>query len=116
MKIWIEKELFQWEKDRYVCLEFSNNEPQIDNVQFYNSKDLEGQVVPLKNQRAKIPNYLLKESLPIMAVACVGSEGDTKVIGRKSFRVLKRARPEFYYEEPEDSITKEIIYDGGEEV
>lgn len=57
-----------------------------------------------------------------MAVACIGIEGDTKVIARKEFRVIPRIKPEFYEDDeipegpdiPEDT-DKEVIYDGGEE-
>jgi hypothetical protein len=52
-----------------------------------------GPEVPLENNKAKIPDYLLKESLPIMAVACIGSKGRTQVVGRREFKVIQRARP-----------------------
>lgn len=96
MRLWIEKELFQWEKDRYVNISSNNSEPEITFIQFYNEEDIVGPEVPLKNNRAKIPNYLLEKSLPIMAVACAGKEGETQVIERRKFRVLKRAKPDSY--------------------
>ena len=46
-----------------------------------------------------------------MAVACVGSKGKTQVIGRREFRVIKRAKPDDFTED-----NKHVIYDGGEEV
>ena len=46
-------------------------------IQFYNNKSQIGPEIPLENNKAKIPDYLLEESLPIMAVACVGSKGKT---------------------------------------
>jgi hypothetical protein len=70
-----------------------------------------GPEIPLENNKAKIPDYLLKESLPIMAVACIGSKGRTQVVGRREFKVIQRARPEEFKEE-----IKHVIYDGGEEV
>jgi hypothetical protein len=38
MEIWIEKELFQWEKDRFVYINTTPSEPEIKLVQFYNKK------------------------------------------------------------------------------
>lgn len=115
MKIWTDKELFQWEKDRWVYIETSENEPKITFVQFYNAKFSYGPEIPLKDGKAKIPNYLLKEGLPIMAVACIGLLGETQVIGRREFKVIKRAKPEFYVSDPDDTSI-DLIYDGGVEV
>lgn len=110
MKLWIEKELFQWETERYVNITQDSDLP-ITFIQFYNSKSKIGPEIPLKDNKAKIPDYLLEESLPIMAVACVGSKGKTQVIGRREFRVIKRAKPDDFMED-----NKHVIYDGGEEV
>ena len=49
MKIWIDKELFQWEKDRWVYVETFENEPKITFVQFYNAKFSHGPEIPLKD-------------------------------------------------------------------
>lgn len=121
--LYIEKELFQWEKDRYIYL--SQEENRITYVQFYNSKSKVGPEIAVKDNKVKIPNYLLEECLPIMALACIGQEGETQVISRREFKVLKRAKPELYVDdsdEPdipdvpgEDDSDKHIIYDGGEE-
>lgn len=111
MKLWIEKELFQWEQNRYVNVSLDENDENITYVQFYNNVDEIGLKIPLENGKAKIPDYLLKESLPIMAVACTGSEGSTQVIGRRQFKIIRRARPEDLVE-----ADKHVIYDGGEEV
>ena len=111
MKLWIEKELFQWESERYVYISLEEDESEIDFIQFYNDSNKTGPMVPLKNKKAKIPDYLLKESLPIMAVACIGSEENAQVVGRKQFKVIKRAKPEKLIEN-----NKHVIYDGGEEV
>ena len=111
MKLWIEKELFQWETERYVNVVLDNGDPSVTFIQFYNNVKKAGPEVPLKDNKAKIPDYLLEESLPIMAVACIGSKGSTQVIDRKQFKVVKRAKPEQFIEEG-----KHVIYDGGEEV
>lgn len=110
MKLWIEKELFQWETERYVNIS-QDSKSLITFIQFYNDKSKIGPEIPLENDKAKIPDYLLEESLPIMAVACVGSKGKTQVVGRREFRVIKRAKPDNYMED-----NKHVIYDGGEEV
>lgn len=109
--ITIDKELFQWEKNRYVFI--VNSEATF--VQFYNKNSFEAKVVPISNNKAKIPNYLLSEGLPITAAVCTGeSSGDLKVITRREFKVLKKPRPEGYYDE--DFTGYEIVYDGGLEV
>ena len=110
MKLWIEKELFQWETERYVNITQDSDLP-ITFIQFYNNKSKIGPEIPLKDNKAKIPDYLLEESLPIMAVACTGSKGSTWVVGRRQFKIIKRARPETNFED-----VKHVIYDGGEEV
>lgn len=115
MEITIERELFQWEKNRRIFVTQIPNEPKITCVQFYNKNSCSGPEVPLINGIANIPNYLLREPYPITAVACFNSEGNTQVVCRKEFKVLKRPRPENYYHNEED-MGKHIIYDGGEEV
>lgn len=105
----IDKELFQWEKDRFVYV----NDNNISIVQFYNKKSRYGPEVLVENGKAMIPNYLLKENLPIIAIACSGSIGETQVIGRREFKVLSRVKPEYYVDN--DTI-RDIIYDGGMEV
>lgn len=115
MNIIVEKELFQWEKNRQVFVIQEPGDPIITCVQFYNKNNCTGQEVPLRGNVAMIPNYLLREPYPIMAVACTGTIGDTKAIGRREFRVIKRARPENYYANEEGKI-RHIIYDGGEEL
>lgn len=111
MKLWIDKELFQWERDRYVNISLGINDPKITYIQFYNNLYKNGPQIPLENNKAKIPDYLLTESLPIMVVACVGSKEKAQVIGRKEFKVIKRAKPGNLIED-----TGHVIYDGGEEV
>ena len=111
MKLWIEKELFQWETERYVNVSLSDSDSQITFIQFYNNKSDKGPEIPLEDNKAKIPDYLLQESLPIMAVACMGIKGKTQVDGRRDFKVIRRAKPEEF----KDDI-KHVIYDGGEEV
>lgn len=113
----IEKELFQWEKGRYVMV----SRADITTVEFYNKKSEYGDEVIVENGQAQIPNKLLKESLPIAALACV-DDGDngTKVISRKTFKVLARPKPEFYIDDEDEPINPgpdipgvDIIYDGG---
>ena len=103
MKLWIEKELFQWETERYVNITQDSDLP-ITFIQFYNSKSKTGSEIPLEDNKAKIPDYLLEESLPIMAVACIGSKGKTQVIGRREFRVIKRAKPDDFMEDDKHVI------------
>ena len=132
MRLWIEKELFQWEKGRFVFVESAPDESQISYVQFYNKHNSSGPEVPLEGGKAKIPDELLEEYLPIMVVACTGKSGETQVIGRKKFKVIRRARPEEYIPESDDSddsdnssdpetpeypdFDEDVIYDGGEEI
>lgn len=126
MNLYIDKELFQWEKNRFVYLEKSETDPLITYIQFYNKNSKCGPEVPVVNNRAQIPDYLLEESFPIMAIACTGEQGETLAITRREFNVLKRAMPEKYEDEsdeppvpgePEepDYDDEEIVYDGGEE-
>lgn len=111
MKLWINKELFQWEVDRYVYLSTEDSDAEITFIQFYNDESKTGPEIPVEENKAKIPDYLLQESLPIMAVACTGSKGSTQVIDRREFKVIKRAKPETVIDD-----VKHVIYDGGEEV
>lgn len=108
MTLTIEKELFQWEKDRFVIVK----DEQITCVQFYNKKSKYGPEIPVKEGKALIPNYLLKEDLPIIALACTGPSGRTQVKNRREFKVLSRTKPENYID---DDTVVEIIYDGGME-
>lgn len=110
MKIEINKELFQWEKNRYIT--FSSENAPIFFV-FYNQKSKYGIEVSPKGNKVYFPNSLLKESLPITVEGCVGKLGEGQVLTRKTFKVLKRARPENYIDDEDISY---IIYDGGEEV
>ena len=112
----IEKELFQWEKGRYVIV----NNPTITTVEFYNKKSEYGDEVSVEDGRAQIPNKLLKDCLPIAALACVDDEDGTKVISRKTFKVLARPKPEFYVDDEDEPIVPgpdipgvDIVYDGG---
>lgn len=115
----IEKELFQWEKGRVVTV--SKDHPEITSIEFYNKKSEYGDEVAVVEGKAQIPNKLLKESLPIAALACVDQEDSTKVIFRKTFRVLARPKPEFYVDDEDPPVDPDapdipgvdIIYDGG---
>ena len=116
MVIRIDKELFQWEKNRYVYVDSSTEEPVITYVQFYSGQDRLGPEIKLEGGKAKIPNRLLQKSLPITALACIGDlEEGTQVIARRAFKVIPRAKPESYSDnESEEGI--EVISDGGVEV
>ena len=114
MNIVIDKELFQWEKERYVYLELADGEPVPDYIQFYNKNSSLGPEVAIFQNKAKIPNYLLTEHFPIMALACIGETGATQVLTRREFKVIKRVRPENYKEESSDDFIS-VIYDGGME-
>ena len=112
----IEKELFQWEKGRFVVV----SNPIVTTIEFYNKKSKYSDEVSVENGQAQIPNKLLKESLPITALACIDDEDGTKVISRKTFKVLARPRPEFYVDDEDGPIepgpdipSVDIIYDGG---
>ena len=113
MELKIEKELFQWEKNRFVFIE-GENAPIVSSVQFFNKKSSRAIEVDVLGGKARIPNSLLKESLPIVALACKGRLDESQVIARREFKVLKRPMPENYYEDP-SSDSKEVIYDGGVE-
>jgi hypothetical protein len=129
MNLYLDKELFQWEKNRYVFLELEDGDPQISHIQFYNKNSNLGPEIEIINNSAKIPDYLLEEKLPVIAIACTGESGKTLAIMRKEFKILERVRPEKYTDESneppvpgkpgyDDEIVydEEIIYDGGEEL
>ena len=113
----IEKELFQWEKGRFVLV----SDETITSIEFYNKKSKHSDQVEVENGQAQIPNKLLKESLPIAALACIDdNENGTRVISRKTFKVLARPKPEFYVDDEDDPVNPgpdipgiDIIYDGG---
>lgn len=115
MTLRIDKELFQWEKNRYVYIDSVEGDPKISSIQFYNKKSKYAPEVPVESDKAQIPNFLLKEALPIVAVACIESDNNgTQVITRRVFKVLARTKPEFYFDDEDTGI--EVIYDGGEEI
>lgn len=135
MKIFVDKELFQWEKNRYILLETDATTGEFPTfAQFYNSRMSVSLENPVVNNRVKIPSQLLEQDIPIMVVICSGTFGEAHVMSRKEFKVIKRARPGVGFEnsggsdEPEEpdipdtpdvpdspSGDKDIIYDGGEE-
>ena len=111
MRMQIDKELFQWEKNRYINFSFQDQNPSY--FTFHNPKSrLSLEVLP-QSDKVKIPNILLKEALPITAEACIGETGEGQVIDRRTFKVLKRPRPENYIDKEEEIY---VIYDGGEEI
>jgi hypothetical protein len=52
----IDKELFQWEKNRFILLEKQDNEPKISCVQFYNKKSKISIEENIVDGKVKIPN------------------------------------------------------------
>lgn len=108
MKIKIDKELFQWEQNREVFVDFDEDEPRVPYVQFYNSKTQKCPLVLLEDNRAFIPNELLEESLPITVLACT----DTKVLARKEFRVLKRPKPDGFDDSSQQLIKLNTLLGG----
>jgi hypothetical protein len=118
----ISKELFQWEKGRKVFV----GDPEITIIGFYNKKSKQTAEVKVIDGQAQIPNELMTQNLPITALACVEDEDGTKVMSRKTFKVLARPKPETYVEPEEPDVPDEpdtpdtpdipgvdIIYDGG---
>lgn len=114
MKIEIDKELFQWEKNRQVFVTLEENDPEISFMRFYNKVQGYSIPVPLVDGFAQIPDNFLKEALPITALACIGEKDEAKVFTRRQFRVLRQAKPIDYQDE--NNLDIELIYDGGEEL
>lgn len=110
MKIYMDGELFKGDRNRLVYIETGPNDPEITYVQFYNKKSQFSKEIQVYDNVAKIPNELIKEGLPIIAIACTGTIGRTSPICREVFDVLKDGS--FSYEQKEELV----IYDGGEEV
>lgn len=131
MKIFVDKELFQWEKNRYILLEAEPAEEQPTFAQFYNSRMSVSLDNPVVNGKVKIPPQLLEQDIPIMVIVCSGSYENAHAISRKEFKVIRRARLGNGFngsggsEEPDipdvpdtpdtPDTDKDIIYDGGEE-
>ena len=109
----IDKELFQWEKGRYVSI--ASEAAGADFVQFYNSKSKNAISVNVKNNTAKIPNELLEVNLPITALICIKNEEGDEVVHRKTFKVLYRPKPETYIDPDPSGPDSEIVFDGGVE-
>lgn len=121
MELVIERELFQWEKNRKVFIK-GENSSDINCIRFFNKKSSTSLEVAVIDESAKIPNSLLTEDLPIIALACMGTSDKAKVILRKEFKVLYCPRPENYEgnvdddsDYPDINIDEEIIFDGGVE-
>ena len=113
MEIIINKELFQWEKNRYVYINLEEGEDLPSYLQFYNKKSKKALQRNISEGKALIPNQLLKQNLPIMVLACLANDNETLVLTRKEFKVLSCPKPENYID---DETGIEIIYDGGMEV
>lgn len=114
MRIYVDKELFQWEKNRYILIKTDSASEELPTfAQFYNKKMLKSLDNPVIGNKIKIPNQLLEYDIPVMVVVCAGTYEDAHAISRKEFKIIKRAKPENGAEDP---TNKDIIYDGGEEV
>lgn len=107
MNIRIDRELFQWEKERKIIVELDQPKDNLF-VQFFNRKNNEAPLSPLEDGHAKIPNNLLEDSLPIMAIVC----DEQKVYARKEFRVLKRPRPINYQDEADILLSINLLLGG----
>lgn len=108
-------ELFQWEKNRFVEVEEGENNITI--VQFYNKNAKIGPEVEVVEGKAQIPDYLLRESCPLIAL-CYSKDGDNvRIIDRQIFKIIARAKPDSYVDEEVPTTPQEpdIIYDGGVE-
>lgn len=122
MEIKIDKELFQWEKDRKIIIESSPEEPIITILEFYNANSQVGEAEVLENNEGLIPNHLLRSAKPLTVLACTGDKGNTKPVDRQQFRIIPRPRPEGYDDSstapslPNFPTGSYIIFDGGEEV
>lgn len=105
----IERELFQWEKERYVIVKPLELIKDVYCLQFYNKKSKSALEEFVKNNnRVKIPDILLTQNIPITVIACSKEGEGTQVLAYKTFKVLPRLRPESYSED--DEI---ILYGGG---
>lgn len=101
-------ELFQWEKERYVFFE-QNGQEQAIYAQFYNSKSKVAEESEIVDDKAKIPNKLLQQNIPITVIAC-GEQGDgTHVLAHRTFRVLPRVKPISYVDDDDEPI---LLYGG----
>lgn len=108
MQIKIGKELFQWEQNREVFVDFDENELQVFYIQFYNSKTQKCPLVLLEGKRALIPNELLEQSLPITVLVCTENE----VLARREFRVLKRPKPDGFDDSSQQLIRLNSLLGG----
>ena len=131
MRIYVDKELFQWEKNRYIFIKTDSASEELPTfAQFYNKKMSKSLDSPVIDNKIKIPNQLLEYDIPVMVVVCTGSYEEAHAISRREFKIIRRAKPENGSEDPDDPeipdipdvpggdgpTDKDIIYDGGEEV
>lgn len=131
MRIYVDKELFQWEKNRYIFIKTDSASEELPTfAQFYNKKMSKSLDSPVIDNKIKIPYQLLEYDIPVMVVVCAGSYEDAYAISRREFKIIRRAKPENGSEDPDepeipdipdvpggdDPTDKDIIYDGGEEV
>lgn len=131
MRIYVDKELFQWEKNRYIFIKTDSASEELPTfAQFYNKKMSKSLDSPVIDNKIKIPYQLLEYDIPVMVVVCTGSYEEAHAISRREFKIIRRAKPGNGSEDPDDPeipdipdvpggdgpTDKDIIYDGGEEV
>lgn len=92
IKIKIENNLFQWERDREVFIDFDKTKYPTLYAQIFNAKTVSAPLIPLADNRIFIPDEVLELSIPITVLIC----SESKVVARKEFCVLKRPKPTGY--------------------
>lgn len=96
MQVIIKKELFQWEKNRYIFIDLEHGDPPITCVRFYNKKSSTAINILYEDGKAKIPDSLLTEPYPIIALICTLKNGEEQVIKRKELKVIRATKPNDY--------------------
>ena len=91
MNIKINGDLFQWEKNRIISVDF-NRDKQNLYAQIFNCKTDVCELIPILDNSILIPDKLLEQPYPITVIICT----EDQVISRKEFRVLKRPKPSGY--------------------
>ena len=92
MEIKIEKNLFQWEKDRKVFIECNKTDYPSLYVQVFNTKTIAAPLIPLTTDYIIIDDKILEQPLPITVLVC----SEERVFARREFSVLKRPKPDGY--------------------
>lgn len=90
MEIKIEKNLFQWERNKKIFINYDKTKYSSLQVQVFNAKAKTAPFIPLINDYIVIDDKILEESLPITVLVCC----EETVVARKEFCVLKRPKPD----------------------